>query len=51
MMIKAGVWKSLSDKEKMDLLVHFSHHNPLQVKAKENGRTAMRPVERLEKIS
>lgn len=51
MMIKAGTWKSLSSKEKMDLLVHYSYHNPLKERLKKDDRTAMRSTERIEKIS
>lgn len=51
MMIKAGTWQSLSSKEKMDLLIHFSYHNPLKAATKAKDRTAMRSIERVEKIS
>ncbi|MEN1968983.1 hypothetical protein WMZ97_13030 [Lentibacillus sp. N15] len=49
MMIKAGTWNSLSSEEKMDLLIHFSYHNPMKPAAKEKDRTAMRSV--VQKIS
>lgn len=51
MMIKAGTWQSLSSKEKMDLLVHYYYHNPLKAAVKTKDRTAMRSIEKVEKIS
>ena len=38
MRIKAGIWKQLSDKEKMDLLIHHVHHNPVKEAIKKTAR-------------
>lgn len=37
MLIKAGIWKGLTQKEKMDMLIHFQHYNPLKAVTKKTA--------------